>query len=391
MVVGSNGRNDFRMSKSQELLLDIIRVCAAQLIVLSHFVHLSRYQGWLAELPLDGLRVSVFFLLSGFLIFATTWRRRGGHYGFWQFMVDRTARLWVCLVPALAFTAIVAALCMPLPDYPATMFSGPVHFIGNLLMLEDYPVFQILRRLGIESSLFVRPYAAGEPYWTLPIEFWLYVFFGFVFFYGYMQGGRPGGWAWVLFGISVPAVVYHASTGYGQCLALVWALGCAGPWAVRADRRLQQRYGLSDRAALAAIMGWMALCLMMMGLRGASRGVDFYELQMIVFLAGFLIGGIWLTGRINVDRFQVLSAGVRWWAKQTYALYLTHNAVLVSYISAVDADLGAVDGLLLVVACNVVAVPFYYLFDRHHKRVADAIHALVAHVRTSARRNASAS
>src|SRR5687768_7815776 len=137
----ANRHTEFRLQKSQELCLDLIRILMAQFIVLGHLLVLADTNSWWSKLPLPGLRVSVFFMLSGFLIFATTWRRRGQEYSFRDFLIERTSRLWVCLVPALAFSALVASLVLDLPDYPATLHTGPIHFVGNLLMLEDYPLF----------------------------------------------------------------------------------------------------------------------------------------------------------------------------------------------------------------------------------------------------------
>jgi peptidoglycan/LPS O-acetylase OafA/YrhL len=361
---------DLRLSNSQELCLDLIRICMAQFIVLGHFVNLTHNSSWLSRLPLSGLRVSIFFMLSGFLVFATTWRRKDKDFSFGDYLLERSARLWVCLVPALIFSAAVASLVIDLPDYPALRSTGPVQFFGNLLMLEDYPVFQVLRRLGLDSEYYVRPYAAAEPYWTLPIEYWLYVVFGYIFFYGYLGRGKPGWASTGLFVVAAGAVVYHGATGFGQCLSLLWLMGCLGPWAVSADRRLQQRFGYSDKVALRMLLGWLALCLLMITLRGSSRGLDFYELHVAVFLAAFLMGLIWLTGRIQIDVVPRFSKMARTIAKQTYALYLTHNAVLTFYIANHGLEFSVGEALVLLATCNVVAVPFYWFFDRHHKAVA---------------------
>jgi peptidoglycan/LPS O-acetylase OafA/YrhL len=358
---------DFRMSKSQELLLDIVRVCMAQFIVLNHFLGLIHSK---SGMGLGGLRVTVFFMLSGFLIFATTWRRKDSGYSFKDYMIDRSARLWVCLIPALIFSAVIADMTMDMPKYPAGDAAGLVQFIGNLLMLEDYPLFQILRRLGIDSVYFIQPYAAAEPYWTLPIEFWLYVVFGFLFFFVFMRQGRPSIGALALMGVALPAVLYHTATGYGQCLALVWALGCLGPWAVSADRKLQRYLAISDRFAFVLVIGWTLLCVALIVLRGLSRQLNFYEFQTVLFLAGFLMGLIWLTGRIDIDKVAPFSSFVRWLAKQSYALYLTHNAVLTLYITYTGYDFSVSEALLLIIGCNVAAMPFYFLFDRYHKNVA---------------------
>ncbi len=309
-------------------------------------------------------------MLSGFLIFGTTWRRKDSGYFFKDYLIDRSSRLWVCLVPALIFSAVVAEMTISMPQYPAGDAVGLVQFVGNLLMLEDYPLFQILRRLGIDSRFFIRPYATAEPYWTLPIEFWLYVVFGFLFFFVFMRQGRPSIWALVLMAVALPAVVYHTATGYGQCLALVWALGCLGPWAVGADRKLQRYLMLSDRSALLLVIGWTLLCTALIVLRGLSRPLNFYEFQTVLFLAGMLMGLIWLTGRLDIDKAPMLSISIRWMAKQSYALYLTHNSVLTLYITHTGYAFSVYEVVLLILGCNVVAMPFYFLFDKHHKNVA---------------------
>ena len=367
---------DLRLSNSQELCLDLVRICMAQLIVLGHFIHLSHNTSWLSKVAQPGLRVSVFFMLSGFLIFATTWRRRNKAFTFRDYLIERSARLWVCLIPALTFSAIVAYLTIELPSYPALRATGPVQFVGNLLMLEDYPLFQILRRLGFDSEYFIRPYASAEPYWTLPIEYFLYVVFGYVFFYGYLQRGRPAWPATLLFLASLGAVMYHGATGWGQCLSLLWLIGALGPWAVPVERRLQQRFGYSDRTALVLILGWLGLCLTLIGLRGLSRGLDFYEFQIATFLAGFLLGLIWLTGRVQIDVAPRFSKAARTIAKQTYALYLTHNAVLTFYMAHTGLEFSVLEGAGLLLACNLVAIPFYWFFDRHHKAVAEWLKSL---------------
>jgi peptidoglycan/LPS O-acetylase OafA/YrhL len=180
----------------------------------------------------------------------------------------------------------------------------------------------------------------------------------------------------VLGAIALFAVMYHAATGHGQCLSLFWILGALGPWAVSLDRALQRRFGLTDRSTLLLVLAWLGLCFSLIVLRGASRGLDFYEFQSGLFLAGLLIGLVWLTGHVNIDVAPLLSKFARTIAKQTYALYLTHNAVLTYYISHFGKDIGFLEGMGLVVACNLIAVPFYWLFDRHHKAVASWLKAL---------------
>ena len=358
-----------RLGVNQEVCLDLVRILMAQFVVLGHFLHLTDHP-IAKKLPLSALYVSVFFMLSGFLIFSTTWRRRDKGFTFREYLIERSARLGVCLVPALTFAAIVAYLVIDLPDYPAHRATGPIHFIGNLLMLEDYPLFQLLRRVGIDSEYFIRPYATAEPYWTLPIEYFCWVVFGYAFFFGYLRRGRPSWWTTAFFAVALGAVIYHSATGFGQCLSLLYLLGAVGPWAVSAERNLQRRYGYSDRVAMLMILGWLGLFAVMLGLRGLSRGLDFYEFQVAVFIACFLMGLVWLTGRIAREAPKWFAKSARTMANQTYAVYLTHNSVLSYCIARLGPDFTFAQGVAMIIGCNLVAVPFYVLFDRHHKTVA---------------------
>ncbi len=365
-----------RLSINQEVCLDLIRILMAQFVVVGHFLHLTKNTSSLSKLPFSALYVSVFFMLSGFLIFSTTWRRRNKGITFRDYMIERSARLGVCLLPALSFAALVAYLTIDLPDYPALHATGPIHFIGNLLMLEDYPLFQILRRLGLESEFFIRPYASAEPYWSLPIEYFCWVVFGYLFFYAYLQRGRPAWPTTFVFLVAAGAVVYHSATGFGQCLSLMYLLGALGPWFVSFDRNLQKRYGYSDRTAMLLILGWLGLFAVLLGLRGISRGLDFYEFQVALFIASVLMGLIWLTGRIARESPRWFSSAARLMANQTYAVYLTHNATLTYYIANTGRDFTLGEALFLMLGCNLVAAPFYFLFDRHHKAVAQWLKSL---------------
>lgn len=102
--------------------------------------------------------VVIFFVLSGFLVGGGTIRKvadRNFQPGW--FALDRITRIWVPLIPALAFTLVVAALC----DF--TFSLGDL--AGNLLGLQ-----------GILCPNF----GHNEPLWSLGYEIWFYVIAGSV-------------------------------------------------------------------------------------------------------------------------------------------------------------------------------------------------------------------
>jgi peptidoglycan/LPS O-acetylase OafA/YrhL len=95
------------------LTLDLLRAVAAQMVCVGHaiifFVSGSRPQ-WLPVM--QNIGVLIFFLISGFVIAATLSRRSGDpDYGFLRFFVDRFARIYSGLLPALVL--ILAVGCMP--------------------------------------------------------------------------------------------------------------------------------------------------------------------------------------------------------------------------------------------------------------------------------------
>src|SRR5690349_17916954 len=172
--------------------------------------------------------VLVFFILSGFLVCSSVvqkWDR--SDYRFEHFLIDRFCRIFVAFVPALVFVAAVDAVLRAHPGYPFRSDYSIGTWLGNLVMLQDYPVFQVLRRLGVpEQWWFFRPFGSGRPFWTVSIEWWIYLCFGCAAFF---MVRRRAITVRVLLVLAVVGVVpaYNAMGGVGDCLTFVW-IGGAG-------------------------------------------------------------------------------------------------------------------------------------------------------------------
>jgi peptidoglycan/LPS O-acetylase OafA/YrhL len=98
------------------LTLDLLRAVAAQMVCVGHaiifFVSGSRPQ-WLPVM--QNIGVLIFFLISGFVIAAALSRRSGEpDYGFLRFFVDRFARIYSGLLPALVLILAVDRLTLAL-------------------------------------------------------------------------------------------------------------------------------------------------------------------------------------------------------------------------------------------------------------------------------------
>lgn len=132
--------------------------------------------GWSAFYLLTSMgheSVLIFFVLSGFFVGGSVMRSRSFNEG--AYMVARLSRLWVVLLPALAFTLLldrVTAVANPallsahdtwnsLPAADAFADSAAV-LLGNALFLH---------------TLLVPVFGSNGPLWSLANEFWYYVIF----------------------------------------------------------------------------------------------------------------------------------------------------------------------------------------------------------------------
>jgi peptidoglycan/LPS O-acetylase OafA/YrhL len=353
-----------RLAPIQVDYLNFIRAAAAQIVLLGHA---SGY--FMAGMERDGhletFGVLVFFLLSGFLITSSVLQKLDrADYGFGHFLIDRFCRIFAGYVPALLFVAAVDATLTALPDYPYAASSGPLTWFGNLFMLQEFPVFQILRRLGMpEQGWFIEAFGSGRPFWTVAIEWWLYLSFGYLVF-RIIRRGRFGLREAIVLALLGIVPFYNAMGGVGHCLSFVWALG-AGAALVR--------HRLGDPARLRWVWaGALALSLAGLGGHVLAMGFQVYELQFAIFTGTALFSLFFLLGSLRIGLPVRASALINHFADYSYSLYLTHFTVLIWFALRFPAPdhRDPVTYAILIVTANVVALGFWFLFERHYPLLA---------------------
>ncbi len=105
--------------------------------------------------------VVLFFVLSGFLVGGKVLERIvNGSFDLKAYTLDRVSRIYIPLIPALIFTAVVNCLICGRP------FSV-LSLVGNLFGLQ-----------GVWSQ--IPAFAGNDPLWTLSYECWFYVLGGLV-------------------------------------------------------------------------------------------------------------------------------------------------------------------------------------------------------------------
>ena len=383
-----------RLSSAQRVHLDFARAAAALLVLFGHAAQLFLPGSLLARGQAQGIGVLVFFLISGFLISLSVLQKRAErNYGLAQYFIDRFCRIYCAFLPALILVLVVDGLVADDPGYAWRHDYNLPTWFGNLLMLQDFPAFQILRRLGVpEQSWFVSSFGSGRQFWTISIEWWIYMLFGGIVLV-WLRRGRLGLAGGLVLAFVAGEPLYHLVGGYDECLTALWIVGFA------ASLLFLRLPALAARDKRLTLAGWRRLWLaaasagaLAMAVRLFANGFEIAELQFSLFLATALFGSFFALGTWRGAVPAAVERLVGFLAGYSYSLYLTHYTLLeflrVRFPGAPN-DPGAF--WLAILAANLLAIAFWWLFERHHRRLADwAKTWLVRHRGTIARHGSAA-
>lgn len=374
-----------RFSPAQVTYLDFVRFLAAEIVLIGHASHLFLPLPVFRGGALECVGVVLFFLLSGLLITHSTQAhlRRPGYQPV-HFLAARFGRIYTAYLPALVCVAVADRLLAASPAYPYAATDGPLSFLGNLFMLQEFPLFQILRRAGFgERPWYIEAYGTARPFWSVAVEWWIYLLFGFVAF-ALARGWRMTPARWLLVAVLAVVPAYHVLGGVGECLGLVWIVGMGVALALPTLRRA---LGTPARGiAVAAISAALLLG------RAASGRFDPYQFQCDLFIAGILFGLFLALSRAGAARFGALHAAVRFGAGFSYSLYLIHYTVIIAVALFRGGD-PAFDPTVFAVAIvlsNLSAIVFWFVFERHYHRVTRALTSRIdRHFPSASRESAS--
>lgn len=390
--------NTPRLNASQSAYLDFLRGIAAQIVLLGHASILFLNGSSLYHADLQVGAVMAFFLLSGFLISYTVFRRyNDSSFNFRHYFIDRFARIFTAFIPALVFVALLDAYSLSLPaaewlrTAPPENGFGAVewtkglfhnyslqYWLGNVLMLQEFPLFQIARLAGIEeNSFFIKSFGSASPFWTISIEWWLYMLFGMVILLR-IRTGKPFKW-WQIGALGFVSIepMYYLIGGVNNCLSLLWIMGMLTCLVfLNQDRLLEQLKWQTDSRKITAysvLIFLFALACMagrLLAIRIDTGRFEFNELQFGLFMTIAMFAPLFVLR--NTDRIPALvSRSCNWVAGYSFSLYLIHAPILTCiYLQFSD---GTPNWRLMVASfaiSNASAIVFAWLFERHYHKVA---------------------
>lgn len=350
MVASPAAEPRWTLTQSSSLIIHLSRGMAAQLVVVGHglsFFGITQ-DYWFIQ----NSAVAVFFVLSGFVIPYSALGKSARHprYGFAYFLVDRFARIYMGLLPALLFVVLIDLVSMSMfgSGYRYASAFTIQTFLGNVLLLQEFPVAPVITSFG-----------SARPLWTVAVEWWIYLFFGWMFLRHRWKTEHPGLF-WI--GAAVLAIVpaFNWIAGRGNGLSMMWLMGTV----------IYVLLGRAPRLSARVVGVTTAVLALLAVARLASTGTAYDVVYVGLFAVGlFLV--LSLTQHVPVAVAPALASSITFNAEFSYTLYLVHYSIL-DWLMLWRGPglLGVAIGF---VASNVVAILLYLAFERHYRRVASRL------------------
>jgi peptidoglycan/LPS O-acetylase OafA/YrhL len=309
--------NEYHLKEGSSVILDLIRGLSAQAVVFGHAMSFFGVFTFLHEphFPwIQHIAVLIFFLLSGFLVTYATAKKTsiGSDYNFAHYFADRFSRIYTAFIPAIFFVLIVDIISNQIDPtvYSHADSFNLKSFLTNLCMFQDFNASNYFPLKNITS------FGSANSFWSLAIEWWLYMFFGFVVLVILKKRSISISNSLILLFFSIFPLI-NAIGGRGNGLTLFWFFGVLIYVLLTIDLLSKISRTVKIIAIIVIVgVGFTRICLSM-------------EVYDAVF-AFLMAVALWLIVDVfkDVQFPERLSKWIKFNASYSYTLYLLHYSIL---------------------------------------------------------------
>jgi peptidoglycan/LPS O-acetylase OafA/YrhL len=270
--------------------------------------------------------VIVFFLLSGFLVGGTVLRAvERGEWKWTTYLLRRSTRLWIVLVPALILCFIWDKSGLSF-GYAPGLYGGHAlnHMLGNVSQLLSRQIF--LANLFFLQGIHAPTYGSDGALWSLAFEFWYYLLFplGLFAFFPYFR---------LRYRIAYFVLFLAASYFVRGGILYEFPIWLAGVLLLKVPS-LRPHSGLAKIARLVAPIAYVPVFFFLAKAHILPSLVSDYVLAAFTFLLMWIL--LSATNAHPERAVPVLFS--RWIARFSYTLYAVHTPLLVFLASILVRD-----------------------------------------------------
>lgn len=344
------------MSNSNSFFIDFVRVLAAQFVLLGHsfsFFSVSFLKDQTYFPYIQNIGVVLLFALSGFL-FSYTCKRRGG-YGFGRYYLDRVIRIKIPYIGAMIIVFLISLATIFIKQEAFHYYNAfnIKTFLMNIFMFQDYPCFSFFNKFA-GTNIVITSYASARPFWTLAIEWWYYMFFGYFYFYLKNKNKIHISDIFIYIFFSV-VPLYNLFGGRGNCLTLVWIGGII----------VENLYKVIKIESKILKRG-IAIVLLVLLVTDGIYEKDAYSrnFQVLVLLCLFFVFINLKDINYDTSKYKICKT-VKLLAAYSYSLYLLHYSILDFIYCLPDWNVpNWIKSIIGILLSNIVAYTFAQFFEK---------------------------
>ena len=349
---------DFTLTEASSLSLNILRLIAAQLVLVGHEINVLKLTSWLKfsnGIYIQFVAIVIFFLISGFLIPYSVVRKLSDKgYSFVSYLIERFSRIYSGYLPAILLVIILDAIYIKfLPTvFPYLNGFKVKNLITNLLMLQYYP-----------STTF----GSGRVFWTLGLWWWIYLSYGWIFINKKLRLNQPILW-WGILACFLIVPVYNLINEKGQWLSLVWVMGLGIYYYLKKPKL---RINQATDYLLSIIFFILSI------IRLVATGKEF-ELG---FGLGLSLSLLFLLTALQRNRNKInhfVKRFISFFAGYSFTLYLIHYTILIFFLGLNLPLPPTLTFLMIWFTSNVLSILIAKFTELKYKELATKFNNLVS-------------